>query len=43
MGVAEKNKEIGSDMYQQEYKNVELPEGTTLSISGVAIQLVPSK
>jgi hypothetical protein len=43
MGVAEKNKEIGLDMYQQEYKNIELPEGTTLTISGVDIQLVPSK
>lgn len=43
MGVAEKNKEIGSDMYQQQYKNIELPEGTTLTISGVDIQLVPSK
>ena len=43
MGVTEKNKEFGLDMYQQEYKNIELPEGTTLTISGVDIRLVPSK
>ena len=30
------------DMYEQEYKNIDLPEGTTLTISGVQIQLVPS-
>ena len=30
------------DMYEQEYKNIYLPEGTTLTISGVQIQLVPS-
>ena len=29
------------DMYEQEYKNIDLPEGTTLTISGVQIQLVP--
>lgn len=30
------------DMYEQEYKNIDLPDGTTLTISGVQIQLVPS-
>lgn len=43
MGTAEKNKEIGSNLYQQTYKNIELPKGTTLTISGVDIKLVPSK
>ena len=31
-----------SGMYEQGYKNIELPEGTTLSVDGVRIQLVPS-
>ncbi|SDM54261.1 zinc ribbon domain-containing protein [Acetanaerobacterium elongatum] len=35
MGVAEKG-----DMYQQEYSNIELPENTVLSISGVVINIV---
>jgi hypothetical protein len=43
MGTADKNKEIGSNLYQQEYKNIELPKGTTLTVSGVGIKLVPSK
>ncbi len=43
MGTADKNKEIGSNLYQQEYKNIELPKGTTLTVSGVDIKLVPSK
>jgi hypothetical protein len=43
MGVTEKNKEIGTNMYQQKYKNIELPDGTTLTISGVDIQLIPSR
>ncbi len=43
LGVSSKNQELGSDMYEQEYKNVEFPEGTTITISGVQIQLVPSK
>ena len=30
------------DMYEQEYKNIDLPEGTTLTIDGVQVQLVPS-
>ena len=32
-----------ADMYEQEYKNISLPEGTTISIDGVEIQLIPSK
>ena len=31
------------DMYESQYKNIELTEGTTLTISGVEIKLVPSK
>ena len=30
------------DMYEQAYKNIDLPEGTTLTIDGVQVQLVPS-
>lgn len=30
------------DMYEQEYKNIDLPEGTTLNIDGVQVQLIPS-
>lgn len=33
----------GFNMYEKEYKNIELSEGTTLTISGVKINLVPSK
>ena len=29
-------------MYEPEYKNIDLPEGTTLTIDGVQVQLVPS-
>lgn len=29
------------DMYQKEYKNISLPQGTTLTISNVEIKLVP--
>lgn len=35
MGVA------NDDFYQKEYKNVELPEGTKLTIDGVKIKLIP--
>ena len=40
MGTEDKNELM--DMYEQEYKNIDLPDGTTLTISGVQIQLVPS-
>lgn len=40
MGTADQNAML--DMYEQEYKNIDLPEGTTLTVSGVQIQLVPS-
>ena len=40
MGTEEENQIM--DMYEQEYKNIDLPDGTTLTISGVQIQLVPS-
>ena len=38
MGVAEKNSD-GSDLYQQTYKNISLPEGETLTISRVVVNL----
>jgi hypothetical protein len=28
-------------MYEKEYKNIKLPQGTTLKISGVTIKLTP--
>ena len=37
----ELNSNIGSEMYQLEYKNIKLPEGTELSIDGLTVQLVP--
>ena len=40
MGTEDKNELM--DMYEQEYSNIDLPDGTTLTISGVQIQLVPS-
>ncbi len=40
MGTEDQNKMI--DMYEQQYKNIDLPEGVTLTISGVKIQLIPS-
>ena len=33
----------GSDLYESSYKNIELPDGVTLTVSGVEIKLVPSK
>lgn len=30
-----------NEMYEKEYKNIKLPSGTTLKISGVTIKLVP--
>ncbi len=42
MGNADLNISTGSDFYQQEYKNIELTEGVTLSISGVSVRLTPS-
>jgi hypothetical protein len=32
----------GTGLYEKEYKNIDLPTGTTLTIDGVKIQLVPS-
>ena len=37
MGTEEQN-EV-ADMYEQEYKNIDLPEGVVLSISGVTVRL----
>ncbi|MGL4569681.1 MAG: hypothetical protein ACRCVJ_01290 [Clostridium sp.] len=31
------------DMYEKEYKNIKLPDGVTLKISGVKIKLVPKE
>jgi hypothetical protein len=42
MGTADLNTSMGSEFYQQEYKNIELTEGVTLSISGVSVRLTPS-
>lgn len=40
------NSTMGTDMawgiYEPEFKNVDLPEGTVLTISGVTVQLTPS-
>lgn len=41
MGTEDKNTG-GLDIYEQEYKNIDLPEGTTLTIDSVQVQLVPS-
>ena len=42
LGTSDQNAN-GLDMYEQEYKNIDLPSGTTLTISGVKIMLTPSK
>ena len=42
MGTADKNANM-LDIYIQNFKNADFPDGTTLTISGVDIQLVPSK
>ena len=42
MGTADLNSD-GWNMYEQEYKNIELPDGVTLYIDGVRILLTPSK
>lgn len=34
---------IFADMYEKEYKNIVLSDGTTISVDGVKLQLVPSK
>jgi hypothetical protein len=41
MGPKEAN--AGIDLYEQAYKNIDLPADTTLSIDGVKIELIPSK
>lgn len=43
MGTAAANNALGTNFYEQVYRNISLPEGTTLSISGVQIELTPSK
>lgn len=37
----ELNANIGSEMYDTEYKNIRLPKGTELKIDGLTVQLVP--
>lgn len=39
LGDEESNKSTGTSLYEQEYKNVKLPEGTVLSVSGVVINI----
>ena len=41
MGTEDQN--TFGNLYEPQYKNVELPEGVTLKIDGVELQLVPSK
>lgn len=38
MGIAKAN-DIGASLYEAEYKNIRLPEGVTLSVSGVVVKL----
>ena len=42
MGTADLNSD-GWMLYEQEYKNIEFPDGTNLSIDGVDILMTPSK
>ena len=42
IGTADLNSD-GWNMYEQEYKNIELPDGVTLYIDGVDLLLTPSK
>lgn len=39
MGTVDANKALGTNMYEQEYKNVRLDEGIVLSVSGVTIRI----
>jgi hypothetical protein len=41
--MGDKEANAGAALYEPEYKNIELPQGTTLEIDGVKIRLVPSK
>jgi hypothetical protein len=43
MGTKDANSGLGTNLYEQAYKNVDLPDGTTITIDAVKIQLVPSK
>lgn len=42
MGTKEMNQQ-GLDIYEQEYHNIDLPKGVTLSISGVTVELTCDK
>lgn len=37
------SKDIGMNIYQEEYKNIDLPKKTTLKVDGVKIKLIPVK
>lgn len=43
MGTTKANNELGEEFYERAYYNISLPEGTTLSVDGVKIELTPSK
>jgi len=43
LGTEEMNRELGTDMYEEKYMNISLPQGTTLSIDGVKVELIPVK
>ncbi len=43
MGTEDANSSLGMEMYQQSFKNAEFKEGVSLQITGVKIELVPSK
>ena len=37
------SKDIGMNIYQEEYNNIDLPKKTTLKVDGVKIKLIPVK
>ena len=41
MGTADKNTADNIDMYQQEFYNISLPKGTTLTIDSVTVDIIP--
>lgn len=42
MGTTEANKTIGSDIYEQQYSNIKLPDGVVLSVSGGVVIRITS-
>ncbi len=43
MGTAEADEAIGGNFYEQIYRNISLPKGTTLTVTSVTIKLTPSR